>query len=832
MPLRLSRGEPEEKGKSTYRTLDAWRGLAALLVVAYHTAAITTGRFAGLAVLPLYAAFKFGYLGVQVFFVISGFCIATSAMSILRRHTAEGEGSIAPLSLEGRGVGGEGYPWSAITTYLTDRGRRIYPPCWFSLLFYGLFTIVAAKLVDSGHMTSSVLASRDILHQTPLYLFTQLTLTQMIFRQGFLSIVCWTLCYEVAFYLIVGVFLLPGLSRLGERRILDALHVLTLACLAMLTLRPDLRYYPLDLWPQFGMGIVAYDVLRNRSSAAPKIWLAAIAVATGIFLATSDLPMSILRQMSRPTFTAALIFMFAIIGLRQFDEALSRTVVMRVLAGVGGFSYSLYLTHFLTIGIVGQALRMLHLDAEDHLIYTTVSISAAIGAGWLFYQIFERPFLKRKPTVTPLPRPLSPPGKGEKEGLRILFLADAVFKDKPGGSRVVARELARGLAGRGHDVTFLVARHNDEAPDDETVNSIRIVRYRGAGSMLDFVRSGREACRTLGDFDIVHTHFAYAALGPMSVLSTKTRHVRTFHGPWDEEGYVEDMARANGIVGRVKAEVKRLARRQVEQVSLRQSQRVTGLSDFFRRRLIDRFGVSPDRIDLISGGVDGERFKPAADPEAVRQSLGLPVDRPILFTVRRLAPRMGLDILIQAMPAVLKAQPDVLLLIGGKGPEAARLDNLIRSLGLADNVRLVGFIPDDDLVAYYQSADLFVLPTTALEGFGLVTVEALACGVPVVGTPVGATPEILGELDRRLIAKAATAEAIADAVVDCLTGDWHKDLTPGRLHRYATDRYSWENYVRQTEALYYRCLDGPSTDRRTPPITNLVNPASVAQESS
>ena len=122
--------------------------------------------------------------------------------------------------------------------------------------------------------------------------------------------------------------------------------------------------------------------------------------------------------------------------------------------------------------------------------------------------------------------------------MRILFLADAVFEDKPGGSRVVARELARGLVGRGHEVTFLVARHGPEAPGDERSEGVRIVRYTGAGRAGAFVRTGGRAAARLwaeGAFDVAHTHFAYAALGPLVALPRGLPHVRSFYGPWDAE---------------------------------------------------------------------------------------------------------------------------------------------------------------------------------------------------------------------------------------------------------------------------------------------------------
>ena len=196
-------------------------------------------------------------------------------------------------------------------------------------------------------------------------------------------------------------------------------------------------------------------------------------------------------------------------------------------------------------------------------------------------------------------------------------------------------------------------------------------------------------------------------------------------------------------------------------------------------------------MTTVPGGVDLARFAPAEDKAAVRQALGLPTDRRLLLSVRRLAGRMGLDALVEAMPAVVARHPDVLLLIGGKGPERERLERLIDERGLRDHVRLLGFLPDAALAAHYQAADVFVLPTVALEGFGLVTVEALACGVPVIGTPIGATPELLTPLDPRLVADAATPLALSRSILGFLEGTWSQHLDAGRLRRYACENYPW-----------------------------------------
>ena len=107
---------------------------------------------------------------------------------------------------------------------------------------------------------------------------------------------------------------------------------------------------------------------------------------------------------------------------------------------------------------------------------------------------------------------------------------------------------------------------------------------------------------------------------------------------------------------------------------------------------------------------------------------------------------------------------DFTLAIAGSGSLAAGLERLARELGVADSVFFLGRVPDDDLPALYAAADLFVLPTVAYEGFGMATIEALASGTPVVGTPVGATPELLRGLDPRLVASGSGPEELADAI--------------------------------------------------------------------
>jgi glycosyltransferase involved in cell wall biosynthesis len=123
-------------------------------------------------------------------------------------------------------------------------------------------------------------------------------------------------------------------------------------------------------------------------------------------------------------------------------------------------------------------------------------------------------------------------------------------------------------------------------------------------------------------------------------------------------------------------------------------------------------------------------------------------------------------------------------------------------------VRFLGAIPEDLLPSYYQAADIFVLPTLELEGFGLATLEALACGTPVVGTPAGGTPEILAPLERRLVTRDVSPGAIAEAVLWATREELLRPDMCRRCRTYVEKNYSWEACVERHEALYAECI-GP-----------------------
>ena len=239
---------------------------------------------------------------------------------------------------------------------------------------------------------------------------------------------------------------------------------------------------------------------------------------------------------------------------------------------------------------------------------------------------------------------------------------------------------------------------------------------------------------------VIHGHFPVTAL-PLAV--TGIPYVYTFHAPvwrelldeWQRTYQLPSPARRPAVAG-VRA---------AERLVLRRSSRTFVLSEFVRDEANELCPGAADRVALVPGGVDIDKFRP--DHRVERAG----VSAPLLFTARRLTPRTGVDRLIAAMPEILRAHPAATLTIAGVGEMETQLRELVARLGVPGHVQFLGYTREASLVDWYRRATLVVMPTVALEGFGLTAAEALACGTPVVGTPVGAIPEVLGPLDSAML---------------------------------------------------------------------------------
>lgn len=208
--------------------------------------------------------------------------------------------------------------------------------------------------------------------------------------------------------------------------------------------------------------------------------------------------------------------------------------------------------------------------------------------------------------------------------------------------------------------------------------------------------------------------------------------------------------------------------------------------------LVERCGIPPSRIQVIPNGIDPALFAPAGGRQRAASA------GPIIGTLARLDPRKGIPVLLRALAQVLPALPEASLVIGGDGEERVALEREAQDLGVAGRARFAG--PVHDPPAFYRRLDLFVLPSLD-EGFGLVVLEAMAAGLPVIGTRVGGVPDIIEHGRNGILVEPGDAGAIADA----LRALWAEPPRRARLAeegRQTVARFSISCTAAQTQAAY------------------------------
>jgi glycosyltransferase involved in cell wall biosynthesis len=305
---------------------------------------------------------------------------------------------------------------------------------------------------------------------------------------------------------------------------------------------------------------------------------------------------------------------------------------------------------------------------------------------------------------------------------------------------------------------------------------------------LGLRKSVRQSLK-LNKYDLVAVHFALYALPALDCLGDIPLIVH-FHGPWALESKAEGS-------GRISVWGKWL----VEKIVYSRAKGFIVLSEAFRQILHQTYGVPLHKIFIVGGGINTDEFLVQQSVAESRSQLGWAQDRRIILSVRRLVQRMGLENLIMAIAQVRQVVPDVLLLIAGKGAIAENLRSLIKQMDLEDHVRLLGFVADQDLAIAYRGAEMTIVPSVSLEGFGLTIIESLAAGTPVLGTPIGGIPEILRPLSQDLVLEGSSVDQLAKGLLEALTGQ-RQMPNADACQAYIKKNYDWQAIAIQMKSIY------------------------------
>ena len=212
--------------------------------------------------------------------------------------------------------------------------------------------------------------------------------------------------------------------------------------------------------------------------------------------------------------------------------------------------------------------------------------------------------------------------------------------------------------------------------------------------------------------------------------------------------------------------------RRVLRLILSNADTIVAISQNIKREIV-RLGLRPEKVIVIYPSVNSQWCHPQIDSSAVVARHRLQGKR-VILTVARLVERKGIDMVIRAMPKVLEAIPDAVYLVIGTGPCRGKLERLVEELGSEERVIFGGYVPDDEMPPYYGACDVFVLVSHTLadkgevEGFGIVYLEAGACGKPVVAGRGGGVEEAVENGVTGLLVDPLDVDEIADAIVRIL----------------------------------------------------------------
>lgn len=381
---------------------------------------------------------------------------------------------------------------------------------------------------------------------------------------------------------------------------------------------------------------------------------------------------------------------------------------------------------------------------------------------------------------------------------KILIVSDYIFDENPGGCARVSTNLARFFSKKMSVVKIL--RKAKSCNFRQEIDGIEV--YSCGKNPLKIFKAMEKIYKEL---TCINFHDPYLSLWVVLFLRLKGINLPafyTFHSPWYQEYEIKVARKKFCPLSSISSFLRKKAERYVLSYCLK----IVAESFYMAEKLKEIHGFDCEVFYL---GSDTEKFRPMSQTEKneARKRFSLPLDKKIFFTLRNLEARMGLDNLIKAASIVKqKGIDNFLIVIGGKGSMRKELEDLAVSLKLEKEIRFLGKIDEDMLPMFYGSCDAFILPTAFLEGFGLVSAEAMSCAIAVLATPVGANKEVVGALDSSLLFETKEPESIANGILSFMS---RKDILhlSQKAVSLARRKFSFEIYAQKNMDLIFSILN-------------------------
>jgi len=308
-------------------------------------------------------------------------------------------------------------------------------------------------------------------------------------------------------------------------------------------------------------------------------------------------------------------------------------------------------------------------------------------------------------------------------------------------------------------------------------------------AMIDYAK---DLLKNFGPFDLIHAH-------DWLVCQAAKTLKHQFALPLVSTVHATEHGRNQGVHTDLQRKI-----HQLEWQLTYESWRVIGCSQYMEREIRELFQLPADKIDIIPNGVDPDLVRVDQPDPAIRAQFAMP-DEKIVFFVGRMVREKGVQILLDSVPEILRSCPEAKFIIGGKGPMLDELKWKAQEMGIQDKVVFAGFVPDEtrNQLLYWASATIF---PSLYEPFGIVALEAMAAGTPVIVSDVGGMSEIIEHGVDGLKVYPGDPHSLAVQITTCLKNEHLANTVKENAMKKIDQYYHWQRIAEQTVSVYMNIL--------------------------